>query len=280
MTALTGTRRSLEDLIAEAAGRVVVLAMSKDPNGKATLLLFAPGSTLPSRVAKVPSTDRAVRSIEPEARRLGDLDRTRLGALSATIPEIRTIASHRGRPVLVTSWMPGRVMLASYHTWRHTARKSLVGADFDAAGTWLAEFQRRTADGWCSLAEMVERFPSVVAAVAPGADVWLFGHVGDGNVHVNPLIDVRRSDWRERGGRILESTGDLVASLGGTLSGEHGDGRPRGTFHDRILGKAFAGALRSVKSRLDPGGIMNPGVIVALPGQDPLEGLSPLGGRR
>ncbi len=108
----------------------------------------------------------------------------------------------------------------------------------------------------------------------------VFGHAGDGNVHVNPLIDVRRSDWRERVARILESTVDLVASLGGTLSGEHGDGRLRGTFHDRIWGTAFAGAFRSVKSRLDPGGIMNPGVIVALPGQDPLEGLSPLGGRR
>ncbi len=105
-------------------------------------------------------------------------------------------------------------------------------------------------------------------------DAVIFGHAGDGNVHVNPLIDVRRPDWRARAARILERTVDVVAQLGGTLSGEHGDGRIRAPFHERIFGRDIARAFRVVKDRLDPAHSLNPGVVVAVEGQDPLEGLS------
>ena len=106
-------------------------------------------------------------------------------------------------------------------------------------------------------------------------DAVMFGHAGDGNVHLNPLIDVRRRDWRARARRILEGTVELVAELHGTLSGEHGDGRIRAPFHERIFGPSFARAFRAVKEALDPRAILNPGVVVAEPGQDPLAGLSP-----
>jgi len=108
-----------------------------------------------------------------------------------------------------------------------------------------------------------------------GTDAVIFGHAGDGNVHVNPLVDVLRPDWRERVGRILERTVTLVAGLGGTLSGEHGDGRLRAPFHARIFGPEVEAAFRLVKRTLDPQGILNPGVVVAAEGQDPLEGLTP-----
>ncbi len=111
-------------------------------------------------------------------------------------------------------------------------------------------------------------------------DAVVFGHAGDGNVHVNPLVDVKRADWRDRVGRILDRTVTLVSGLGGTLTGEHGDGRIRGVFHDRVWGPELSEAFRVVKSSLDPSGVLNPGVVVALPGQDPLEGISPSGGRR
>jgi FAD/FMN-containing dehydrogenase len=106
-------------------------------------------------------------------------------------------------------------------------------------------------------------------------DAVMFGHAGDGNVHLNPLMDVRRRDWRARARRILEGTVELVSELGGTLSGEHGDGRIRAPFHERIFGPSFARAFRAVKEALDPRAILNPGVVVAEPGQDPLAGLSP-----
>ena len=94
-------------------------------------------------------------------------------------------------------------------------------------------------------------------------------------MHVNPLIDVGRPDWKERVRRILDRTVDLVASLGGTLSGEHGDGRIRAPFHERIFGRDAARAFSAVKARIDPSGILNPGVVVPGAEQDPLLGLTP-----
>jgi len=106
-----------------------------------------------------------------------------------------------------------------------------------------------------------------------GTDAVVFGHAGDANVHVNPLVDVRNADWRQRVREILEATVDLVASLGGTLSGEHGDGRVRAPFLDRIWSRSVVEAFRETKETLDPKGVLNPGVVLPLPGQDPLEGI-------
>jgi len=105
-------------------------------------------------------------------------------------------------------------------------------------------------------------------------DAVMFGHAGDGNLHVNPLIDVRREDWKALVRRVLEQTVDLVARLGGTLSGEHGDGRLRSPFQARVWGQRLDAAFRLVKHTLDGDGILNPGVVVARPGQDPLAGLT------
>lgn len=104
-------------------------------------------------------------------------------------------------------------------------------------------------------------------------DAVIFGHAGDGNVHVNPLVDVTRDGWREGVREVLDRTVELVATLGGTLAGEHGDGRLRAPLLDRIWPAPAVDAFRTVKDALDPSGILNPGVILPLPGQDPLEGL-------
>lgn len=124
-----------------------------------------------------------------------------------------------------------------------------------ALGRYLEELDRILADA---------RFDAVV-----------FGHAGDGNIHVNPLVDVASPDWRPRVRQALEAVAELVADLGGTLAGEHGDGRLRAPFLERIWGKRLARAFRDVKEALDPAGTLNPGVVIPLPGQDPLEGLTP-----
>jgi len=110
---------------------------------------------------------------------------------------------------------------------------------------------------------------------AADTDAVVFGHAGDGNLHVNPLIDVTRPDWSQRVRSILEATVDLVADLGGTLSGEHGDGRVRAPFLETIWGADLTRAFEMTKSSLDPGGILNPGVVLPVAGQDPLDGLRP-----
>lgn len=108
---------------------------------------------------------------------------------------------------------------------------------------------------------------------AAGIQAVVFGHAGDANVHVNPLIDVARAGWRDQIRTVLEDTVELVAGLGGTLAGEHGDGRLRAPYLERIWGKEWATVFGETKRSLDPRGVLNPGVIVPLEGQDPLEGL-------
>jgi aminoglycoside phosphotransferase (APT) family kinase protein len=143
-------------VVDDADGRVVCLALSKDPNAKVTVLLFRPGEDQPEYAAKVPTTAVAAGRVRREAMALASLDRSRLGALSGTIPEVAEVVDHMGWPVLVTTALPGRVMLASYHQWRHTAHPIPVRADFEAAGVWLAELHQRASRGDANLAGMID----------------------------------------------------------------------------------------------------------------------------
>lgn len=95
----------------------------------------------------------------------------------------------------------------------------------------------------------------------------IFGHAGDAHVHVNPLVDTSRSDWRRRVEAILVEVTDLVARLGGTTSGEHGDGRLRTPLMDRVWSSEERTLFAAIKHAFDPDGILNPGVKVPLPNQ-------------
>jgi FAD/FMN-containing dehydrogenase len=98
----------------------------------------------------------------------------------------------------------------------------------------------------------------------------IFGHAGDAHVHVNPLVDVRQPDWRAKVNALLEDVVGLTIRLGGTLTGEHGDGRIRTPLLARLWHKDTVRAFALVKSAFDPGNIFNPGVKVALPQQSPI----------
>jgi Phosphotransferase enzyme family len=156
MTATVTTRRTLSDVIDDSHGRVVCLAMSKDPNAKLTILLFAPGEDQPRYAAKVPTTSVAAGRVRHEAIALASLDRGRLGPINGTIPEVEEVVEHAGWPVLVTTALQGRLMLSSYHQWRHTSRPLSVKNDFDAAGRWLTEFQRESSIGETNLGAMID----------------------------------------------------------------------------------------------------------------------------
>jgi FAD/FMN-containing dehydrogenase len=88
----------------------------------------------------------------------------------------------------------------------------------------------------------------------------IFGHAGDANVHVNPLIDVRRPGWKADVAGVLEEVTCLVASLGGTLAGEHGDGRLRTPLMSRVWEPDAIACFAEIKRALDPAGVLNPGV--------------------
>jgi FAD/FMN-containing dehydrogenase len=95
----------------------------------------------------------------------------------------------------------------------------------------------------------------------------IFGHAGDAHVHVNPLVDVRQPDWRTKVSGLLEDVVGLTAALGGTLTGEHGDGRLRTPLLDRVWPKDALRAFALVKKSFDPENVLNPGVKVPLPDQ-------------
>jgi FAD/FMN-containing dehydrogenase len=120
-----------------------------------------------------------------------------------------------------------------------------------------------------------ERLPEYVRGVRAaleghGLRGVIFGHAGDAHAHVNPLIDVRLTDWRERAAGLLDEVVALTARLGGTLAGEHGDGRLRTPLLARVWPRETLELFALVKRAFDPTSIFNPGVKVPLPGQHAL----------
>ena len=87
---------------------------------------------------------------------------------------------------------------------------------------------------------------------------------------MNPLIDVRQPEWRAQVNGLLNDVVLLTARLGGSLTGEHGDGRLRAPLLGKIWSGDAVNAFALVKKTFDPKNIFNPGVKIPLPGQEPL----------
>jgi FAD/FMN-containing dehydrogenase len=107
------------------------------------------------------------------------------------------------------------------------------------------------------------------AAAARGLAVVIFGHAGDGHVHVNLLPELGRAGWEEAVAALLEDVTDALVRLGGTPSGEHGDGRLRAGLLSRVYGDEIVALFARVKRAFDPLGILNPGVILPDPAGGP-----------
>ncbi|WP_299028850.1 FAD-binding oxidoreductase [uncultured Sulfitobacter sp.] len=91
-----------------------------------------------------------------------------------------------------------------------------------------------------------------------------FGHVGDGNLHYNvfPQIGRSRADHENQRDAIKACVHDLVDSLGGSISAEHGVGRLKVADLEKYGDPAKLSAMRAIKAALDPLGIMNPGAVL------------------
>jgi FAD/FMN-containing dehydrogenase len=109
------------------------------------------------------------------------------------------------------------------------------------------------------------------AARRHGFKIVIFGHAGDGHLHANVIADVQAPDLLPRLAACLDDVTAAQLALGGTPSGEHGDGRLRAPYLERTFGRAYAGLCRRVKDAWDPAGILNPGVVVSAPGARPLD---------
>jgi FAD/FMN-containing dehydrogenase len=100
--------------------------------------------------------------------------------------------------------------------------------------------------------------PEAVAA-AGGERVILFGHLGDGNVHVN-VLGPETDDPR-----VDDAVLELVLGCGGTISAEHGVGVAKVQWLERALGADEVAAMRRIKRALDPDDLLNPGAVLMIP---------------
>jgi FAD/FMN-containing dehydrogenase len=107
-----------------------------------------------------------------------------------------------------------------------------------------------------SLAEFIDRVPETVRMIAPAARTWLFGHAGDGNVHVNVSGLPPDDDQVDDG--VLR----LVADFGGSISAEHGIGAAKRRWLHLSRTADEITAFRTLKRALDPDGVLNPNALL------------------
>jgi FAD/FMN-containing dehydrogenase len=106
------------------------------------------------------------------------------------------------------------------------------------------------------IGEFARRVRVAVAQAAPGASLYLYGHIGDGNLHVNVVGPPPEDEAVDAA--VLE----LAISMGGTISAEHGIGVAKTAWLVADRGEADVSAMRAIKRALDPGGTLNPGVLI------------------
>ncbi len=90
-------------------------------------------------------------------------------------------------------------------------------------------------------------------------DYVMYGHVGNGNLHTRPLIDIDSSSEMELIGRLAQQVFKTVISHGGTITGEHGDGLVRVKYIESMYGHELFSLFKDVKRLFDPKSLMNPG---------------------
>ena len=106
------------------------------------------------------------------------------------------------------------------------------------------------------LADFILRIPRVVYAVAPNATTCCFGHVADGNIHVN-VTGIDAAD-----GAVDEAVLGDVIDAGGSISAEHGIGTAKKPWLARYRSSDEMAAFRHIKRALDPDGVCNPNVLL------------------
>jgi FAD/FMN-containing dehydrogenase len=91
-------------------------------------------------------------------------------------------------------------------------------------------------------------------------NVAVWGHAGDGNLHVQPFLDLAQIGDRQKLFRLMDEYYRFITKLGGTPAGEHGDGRLRAPYLAQAYGPEMYAVMQKVKGIFDPHNILNPGV--------------------
>jgi glycolate oxidase len=92
-----------------------------------------------------------------------------------------------------------------------------------------------------------------------GLTMVSFGHAGDGNIHVNIMLDKKDRKQRKKADQAVEDLFDYTLALGGTISGEHGVGITKSAYMTKEISAASLDLMRRIKAAFDPAKILNPG---------------------
>ena len=137
----------------------------------------------------------------------------------------------------------------------------ILNSDFDR-GKAIAAVGEERADAisfgrpFISNPDLVARLRPTVARVAPEARTIVFGHVNEGNLHVNVL------DADAAYEQVTDAVLNLVAELSGSISSEHGVGRAKTAWLGLSRSATEIAAMQAIKTALDPRGTLNPGVLL------------------
>ncbi|MBT8163307.1 FAD-binding oxidoreductase [Arthrobacter sp. GN70] len=125
----------------------------------------------------------------------------------------------------------------------------------------------QTWPGWEDSAVAPERLADYLADLLPlvkkyGYTAFTYGHFGAGCVHMRLDYDLRSDAGRQAFSDFTREAATLVVAHGGSLSGEHGDGRARGELLEVMYSREMLAIFKAFKHLWDPTGILNPGIIV------------------
>jgi FAD/FMN-containing dehydrogenase/Fe-S oxidoreductase len=175
-------------------------------------------------------------------------------AVDAAMASARAVAAEMGGPHQVVTDPAHRAAL-----WRiREAGAGLATRLGDGTQAW---------PGWedatvppARLGDYLRGFTELLAE--HGRRGAIYGHFGEGCVHVRLDADLVSPAGRRDFRRFVEQAADLTVSHGGSLCGEHGDGRARGELLNRMYPAAVLGLFARFKTIFDPDGLLNPGVLV------------------
>jgi Fe-S oxidoreductase len=112
------------------------------------------------------------------------------------------------------------------------------------------------------LGEYVREMDRIIAAEGTHGE-W-YAHASAGCLHLRPMINLKTERGVHQVRRIAEAAVEMVLRMGGSVSGEHGDGLSHTEFNARLFGQDLMRAFRELKATFDPAGRLNPGKVVPL----------------
>lgn len=110
--------------------------------------------------------------------------------------------------------------------------------------------------------EFLATFTKSLPARFPHVDFFLYGHLGDGNLHLNTLPKPELKNWKAEIERLNLAVAEITRDFHGSISGEHGVGLIKKPYLEYCLSRPEIALIQGLKSVFDPDGILNPGKVV------------------